>query len=72
MSATTDHPMAGWTPLSELVEQHKLPPYRTMRPARNFLDRLQVPYIIICRQRHYQAADIREALDQRKGPPSPA
>jgi len=69
MSDVIDHTvLGGRVPLPQLIRDGTLP-YQTERQAKVFLDRLRVPYIIICRLRHYRPADIRQAIDHETRAP---
>jgi hypothetical protein len=60
-----DGMLGGRRPLPQLLADGLLP-YRDERQAKRFLDRYQVPYVIIRRRRCYRPPAIREALDRHE------
>jgi hypothetical protein len=68
----TDDLLGGRIRLRQLIDTGALP-YRDPRRAVAFLDRLGVPFIVACRQRHYRRIDILRAINQSESrqPPTP-
>jgi hypothetical protein len=69
MSDVVDHVVLGArVSLPQLVHERVLP-YRTEKRAKVWLDGLRVPFVIICRQRHYRLDDIKAAIDRETRSP---
>jgi hypothetical protein len=59
----SDDLLGGRVRLRQLIDADALP-YRDYRRAVAYLDRLGVPYIVACRQRHYRRIDIVRAINR--------
>jgi hypothetical protein len=57
--------LGGRKTLPQLVASKQLP-YNDVKQAREFLDRLGVPFVRVRRRRFYRPASIAEALDRHE------
>jgi hypothetical protein len=64
MSDTTQPDLLwGRAPLPQMLNGRPLP-YSDSRGAREFLDAMNVPFVVCRRQRYYRMETVREALDR--------